>query len=158
MEENLKRPGVGVSVFVLCPDHKDVRILIGERKGAHGEGTWALPGGHIEYGETPKEACKREVMEECNIEICDINPVPSCPYTNDVFEKEGKHYITLFFFATAKDISSLKANDDSCDKWEFKPIEEILDIEDKYLFKPLFSILKDEELLINLINYKDFDF
>jgi 8-oxo-dGTP pyrophosphatase MutT (NUDIX family) len=32
-------------------------------------GKWLPPGGHIEKNETPPDAAKREVMEECGIEI-----------------------------------------------------------------------------------------
>jgi ADP-ribose pyrophosphatase YjhB (NUDIX family) len=39
------RPKVGVGVMVL----KNGKVLIGKRKGAHGAGEWAWPGGHLEY-------------------------------------------------------------------------------------------------------------
>lgn len=38
--------GVGVGVFILNPKHPG-KIVIGERKGSHGSGQWALPGGHL---------------------------------------------------------------------------------------------------------------
>ena len=46
-----KIPRVGVGVIV----QRDGRILLGKRLGAHGEGTWALPGGHLEFGESVAE-------------------------------------------------------------------------------------------------------
>jgi len=36
------RPLVGIAVIVI----KNCRVLLGERKNAHGAGTWAFPGGH----------------------------------------------------------------------------------------------------------------
>ena len=42
-----ERPKVGMGVFVL----KDGKILMQRRKGAHGSGTWCLPGGHLEFNE-----------------------------------------------------------------------------------------------------------
>jgi 8-oxo-dGTP diphosphatase len=42
------RPKVGVGVMVL----KNGKVLIGKRKGAHGAGEWAWPGGHLEYMES----------------------------------------------------------------------------------------------------------
>ena len=32
-------------------------------------GVWELPGGGIEYGETPQDSIKREIKEECGLEI-----------------------------------------------------------------------------------------
>jgi 8-oxo-dGTP diphosphatase len=83
------RPKVGVGVFV----KRDGKFLMQKRKGKHGDGTWSLPGGHLEFGETPEECAAREVMEETGVRISNF-----CrgPYTNDYFDAEGKHYITLF--------------------------------------------------------------
>ncbi len=88
----MKRPQVGVGIFV----KRAGKILVGERKRALGAGTWALPGGHLEGGESFEECCKREVLEETGLII--KNPRPLI-FTNDVFADEGLHYVTLFFTA-----------------------------------------------------------
>jgi 8-oxo-dGTP diphosphatase len=62
------RPKVGVGVMVI----KDGKILLGKRKGSHGEGEYAAPGGHMEYMESFEECAKREVAEEVGIEISAI--------------------------------------------------------------------------------------
>ena len=87
-----ERPRVGIGVMVL----KDRKVLLLKRKGSHGEGTWCYPGGHLEFGEEISYAAIREVEEEAGIKI--RNPRFLC-ITNDVFEKENKHYITIFIAA-----------------------------------------------------------
>lgn len=43
---NQARVGIGVFIF------KDGKFLIGHRHGSHGADTWALPGGHLDFGES----------------------------------------------------------------------------------------------------------
>lgn len=46
------------------------RVLLHQRrKGDMLEGTWEFPGGKVEEGEGQKEALKREILEELNLEI-----------------------------------------------------------------------------------------
>ena len=54
-----------------------------------GRVTWENPGGHIDAGETPLEAAKRELYEESGAANFDIEPL--CDYFIDV-EINGKHY------------------------------------------------------------------
>jgi 8-oxo-dGTP diphosphatase len=51
---------VGCEIFLI----KDDAILLGKRKNCYGEGTWGLPGGHLEQGESI-----RELLEEFGIEV-----------------------------------------------------------------------------------------
>ena len=83
------RPKVGVSVIVT----KDEKVLLLKRQGSHGNGSWAPPGGHIEYGESLEECARRETLEETGVEIGEIT---FRAITNDLFEEEGKHYITVW--------------------------------------------------------------
>lgn len=54
---------IGVNIFVI----KDEKLLLGKRKNVYGDGSWALPGGHLEHGEEIKHAGKRELFEETNL-------------------------------------------------------------------------------------------
>ncbi|TSC60080.1 MAG: excinuclease ABC subunit A, partial [Parcubacteria group bacterium Gr01-1014_107] len=64
---------VGVAVFlpaeVSAQAGKDGKVLLGKRKGSHGVGEYAFPGGKLEYLESFGECARREVREECGIEI-----------------------------------------------------------------------------------------
>lgn len=63
-------------------------------------GTWQLPGGHLDYGESILVCAERETLEETGLKIKGIKVVA---VTNDIFEKEGKHYITLFVLCEMED-------------------------------------------------------
>jgi len=90
MAENDKRPMVGVLSLIMKGDRV---LLIKRSQNVHGPGTWAPPGGHIEYGETPDQATIRETKEEVDLTI---NNPKFRTMTNDVFEAEQKHYITIW--------------------------------------------------------------
>ncbi len=46
-------------------------ILVMKRAGGFAAGGWFFPGGHVEQGERPDEACARELFEETGITISD---------------------------------------------------------------------------------------
>jgi 8-oxo-dGTP diphosphatase len=80
---------VGVGVIVV----RGGRVLLGERRGSHGAGTWALPGGNLDFGESVEECARRELLEETGITL---HSVRQAPYTVDHFPDHGRHYVTLF--------------------------------------------------------------
>ncbi len=87
-----KFPRIGVAVII----KKDNKVLLGKRIGSHGSGTWAFPGGHLEFNEKIFTCAKREVKEEIGIEIKNLK---IGQITEDFFKKEDKHYITFFVVA-----------------------------------------------------------
>ncbi|MBN2119022.1 MAG: NUDIX domain-containing protein [Anaerolineales bacterium] len=84
-----QQPQVGIGIIIA----KDDRVLLMKRKGPHGQGTWSTPGGHLDFGETPEECARREAKEEVGLDVVEAR---FRAVTNDVFEKEGKHYITIW--------------------------------------------------------------
>ncbi|HEY4388504.1 MAG TPA: NUDIX domain-containing protein [Ktedonobacteraceae bacterium] len=92
-EQHQPSANVGVSVLVRRGDE----FLLEKRARVHGAGTWGPPSGHIDFGEKPEQTAQRETYEETGVRIAD--PV-FLGVTNDVFEAEQKHYITLWFDAT----------------------------------------------------------
>lgn len=48
---------------------QDFKILLTQKKSGPYKGLWGLPGGAIEFGETPEETLKRELMEESCIKV-----------------------------------------------------------------------------------------
>ena len=107
------RPKVGVSVILKCKD----KVLVGKRKGSHGDGTWAFPGGHLEFGETIFECGKRELEEETNIKLGNLKG-QNIGFTNDIFFKEMKHYITLYaLFKVDKELNAKIMEPNKCYEW-----------------------------------------
>ncbi len=90
--DETKRPKVGVAVFIF----RDDRFISIKRSGSHGEGTWSLPGGHLEQNESWEAAATRETMEEIGVEITNVAFLTA---TNDIFTPEGKHYVTIWMTA-----------------------------------------------------------
>ncbi len=83
------RPQVGVGVIVT----KGNQVLLTRRSGSHGDGIWSVPGGHLEYGESPEACAIREVKEEVGVTIMNL---AFRAITNDLFEAERKHYVTIW--------------------------------------------------------------
>lgn len=48
---------------------QDSKILLTLKKSGPYKGLWDLPGGGIEFGESPEEALKREFLEEVALEV-----------------------------------------------------------------------------------------
>jgi len=89
MSKESDRPRVGVGVIVMRGD----KILMSRRKNAHGDGDWSVLGGHLKFGESLEHCAEREVLEETGVKI---RSVRFATITNDIFEKEEKHYITVW--------------------------------------------------------------
>jgi len=58
-------PMVGVGALIL----REGRMLLVKRSKEPNKGKWSIPGGRLELGETIEEAVKREVFEECGVQI-----------------------------------------------------------------------------------------
>jgi 8-oxo-dGTP diphosphatase len=71
---------------------RNSRVFLARRQGAHGEGTWASAGGHLETGESLEECARREALEELGVTVGDLRFL--C-ISNIV--AYGRHYVDLEF-------------------------------------------------------------
>lgn len=100
---------VGVGVIVI---NNNNQVLLGRRTGNHGHGTWAFPGGHLEYAESPFDCAMRETKEETGLIITNLK---QGPWVNTVFE--DSHYVTLFVSASHTHGTPVALEPDKCESW-----------------------------------------
>ncbi len=97
MSRQLPKVGVGVFVFRRTGKEPDILLLHRKSKIGHGDNEWSLPGGHLEMYESIEDCCVRETLEETGVKISDVVPLY---FTNNIWEKIGLHYVTLYCMAT----------------------------------------------------------
>jgi len=113
-------PRVGVGAVILDGD----LVLLIQRGGTTLSGKWSIPGGLVELGETTREAVRREIAEECGLEI---ELVDVCGVLDRVIrDSDGRvryHWTLVDFLAVARG-GTLCAGDDAADaRWV--PIDEV---------------------------------
>jgi 8-oxo-dGTP diphosphatase len=90
------RPIAAVGAII----RKDDMILLIQRGKPPGRGDWVIPGGAVEIGETWRDAARREVREECAIEI-DLGEIVDAidMIVRDDAERVQYHYAIVDFAA-----------------------------------------------------------
>lgn len=118
-------------------------ILLGKRKNCYGAETGALPGGHLEHGETLDECARRELKEELGIEV----PTLLLKTIVNNIDERG-HYIHVSFEANSF-LGEIKCMEpELCYEWQWFDIEKL----PQEIFKPHKKILNTYK---NNIIYKN---
>lgn len=99
------------------------RLLMCKRANEPEKGTWDLPGGFVDIGETAEEAIKREVFEELNIKADSLKYLFSIP-NEYYYSGFNVRTLDMFFLIKTSDISELSPKDD-VEKAEFIPLTQI---------------------------------
>lgn len=90
------QPVVGVAAVVLRGDE----VLLVRRGREPAKGSWGLPGGMLELGESLAQGVQREVMEECGVAI-EVGPVVGVfePMQRDEQGRLRFHYVVVDLLA-----------------------------------------------------------
>ena len=90
--QSINRPLTGVATLII----DDGKLLLGFRKKSPGKNSWQCPGGLLEAGESVFDCAIRETREETGLEISNLK---YAPYTNNYFEQDEFHSVTLYVTA-----------------------------------------------------------
>lgn len=82
-------PGVNVSVIII--NHQN-QVLLGQRRSGLFAGSWGLPGGKVDIGETLLQAAVRETMEETGLTVENL----SLNSVSDILT-DSAHFVNVAF-------------------------------------------------------------
>ena len=93
MKAGIDYIGVAVGVFIIDDDGK-VFLTKRSKKATNERGTWEIPGGKVDFGETLQDAARREAKEEYGV---DIELLEQFPAQNHLIPEEHQHWVPTCF-------------------------------------------------------------
>ncbi|MBW3003656.1 NUDIX domain-containing protein [Candidatus Woesearchaeota archaeon] len=120
------KPRVGFGLMIL----KHGKILLGKRhedptkadSELHGEGTWTMPGGKLEFKESFEDAAYRETLEETGVKISKTH-LKLISLTNDIVQ--DAHFITMGFLCTEFEGEPSVMEPDEITEWMWFDIDNL---------------------------------
>ena len=97
MKKGVDYIGVGVGAVVI--EKGKVFITLRGKKARNEVGKWEIPGGGVEFGETLKDAIKREIKEENDF---DIEIVELLGVNDHIIKEEKQHWVSPTFICKIK--------------------------------------------------------
>ena len=133
--ENIK---FHITVKAIVIYHQKILILKRVRPSSDGLGYWELPGGGLEYGETPHEALIRELKEETGLDIKIIKPVYTFTAIRPDYQTVGIGFLTI---PTNDHVQLSHEHTD----YQFVSSTELLQYIDKKIYDDIIMTLKEYE-------------
>lgn len=145
-EKNKLKPRVVAGVFIF--NDKDELLLIKQPKWKN---KFLNPGGGVKLGEKLEEAAVREVREETNLKMKNLDLVNSGEIVKtDSTDKKNSHIIFFHYRAEVKDAKKLKLNDEASE-YKWKKLGEWLT--DRDLYPGMKKVIKED--LMDTDSYKE---
>lgn len=111
---------IGCELFV----RKGNSILLGLRRNCYGAGTWALPGGHLEFNERLVDALCREAKEELDASIKPAE-LTLVSIVDDLQPENGLHYVHVSFELKDPCWEPRIMEPDYCEEWRYFPLDDL---------------------------------
>jgi nucleoside triphosphatase len=112
MEKQKQYPKIVTSVLIYN-DKNEIFLA----RGVKWENKWTVPGGHLEWGESFEESIKREVKEETNLEIENVELLGIQEAIFPPAYHKKKHMVFLDFCAKVLSGDVILNNEHSEYKW-----------------------------------------
>lgn len=112
--------GVGVGALILNDEGKLFITLRGP-KAKNERGKWEIPGGKVEFGETFKQAIKREMLEEHSIEIEVGEMLQLCDH---IIPDEKQHWVSPTYRCQIVSGEPVINEPEKCSEFRWVTIEE----------------------------------
>lgn len=135
-----KKVGVGFGVMIL----KEGQVLLGRRHDdaqkadseLHGEGTWTMPGGKLDFLEKPEDGARREVLEETGFKVGTDN-LKMISFTNDM--TNDSHFVTCGFLCQEFEGEPQVLEPDEITEWNWFSLDSL----PSPMFPPSIKIIKN---------------
>lgn len=139
MPEEKQRAKVGVGAMIL----KDGKVLLGKRNDdakkassdLHGEGTWTMPGGKLDFQETLLEGVCREIFEEIGVKI-NADKLKVISVADEIVP--DNHYVTIGFLCEDFNGEARLMEPEEITEWKWYNLNEL----PEKVFPPSLKMIK----------------